>query len=499
MSRTDARFVIRSAEAEAPLVMTLDVGSTGSRAAVYDRRGRPLDDVRAKERHTFTTASDGTVTIDADQVVDELRRAITTVCRAVPGDIAAVAFDTFASSLVGVDAGGAAITPVFTYADSRCAPDVEALRGELDEAALQQRTGARLHPSYLAARLRWVRRTDPDTAARVTRWMSLGEYAWSKLLGVQAAGTATAAWTGLLDRSTGAWDADLIEHVGGRVDQFGDILDPDRAVPTPSRLPDEWGRLAHAQWFAPVADGIGAQLGVGGVDETTMVVSLGTSGAARVLVCGRVDRVPEGLWCYRIDAGRSLLGGALNDVGRAITWLDETLSPVDADALAALLDGDPDGATPLVVPFFTGERSTGWAGQARAAFSGVSAASGSLQMRRGVLEGIALSFLRTVDQLREVAPRINRVCVGGRVGRDWPGLLRLIADALQMPVTPVPIKRSTMHGIALMALDVVDAGGERTAPDSDPVVEPVPGRGAYYRERLVRFEALRAATLPAVG
>lgn len=497
MSKKPQQFTIKAKDAEAPLVLGLDVGSTGSRAAVYDRHGRPLDDVRIKMPHAFTTTSDGGVTIDADQVVDELRRAIDHVCAAVRGPIAAVGFDTFASSLVGVDADGNALTPCITYADSRCTPDVETLRAGLDEDDLQQTTGTRLHPSYLPARLAWMQRTDAATARKVARWMSLGEYVWSKLLGVSPAGTATAAWTGLLDRATGTWDAELIEHSGGRPEQFGNILDPDTPVQFEQPLPESWAPLKDAQWFAPVADGIGAQLGVGGLDDTTMVVSLGTSGAVRVLVDQPVDTLPEGLWCYRIDARRSLLGGAINDVGRATAWMEQVLAPIDGHELADALDSDPVETTPLVTPFFTGERSTGWAGQARAAFEGVQAATTSLDLRRAVLEGIALAFLRTVDQLREVAPNIKQVHVGGRVGRDAPGLLRLLADALQMPVTPVPIKRSTLHGIALMVLDVIDPGTDRTPPDADPVVMPVEGRGQYYRDRLARFEKLRDATLPA--
>ena len=42
-----------------------------------------------------------------------------------------------------VDADGNAITPCFTYADSRCSAEVDQLRQTLDEDATQQRTGTR--------------------------------------------------------------------------------------------------------------------------------------------------------------------------------------------------------------------------------------------------------------------------------------------------------------------------------------------------------------------
>ena len=61
----------------------------------------------------------------------------------------------------------------------------------------------------------------------------------------------------------------------------------------------------------------------------------------------------------------------LIDVGRVVSWLNQTLhlpGPVDLSAA-------PDPGTPLVLPYLSGERSTGWAATARAVFAGVSAAS----------------------------------------------------------------------------------------------------------------------------
>src|SRR5690606_32100521 len=133
-------FDIELKDAVPPLVLALDVGSTASRGAVYDAHGRPVGK-RAKVPHTFTTAPDGTSEIDADQVVDEVTTLIDQLVEALDGTpVAGVALDTFASSMVVVDGDGRPLTPCFTYADSRCAPHVAALRVELDEEALQQRT-----------------------------------------------------------------------------------------------------------------------------------------------------------------------------------------------------------------------------------------------------------------------------------------------------------------------------------------------------------------------
>ena len=149
-----------------PLVLALDIGSTATRGGVHDASGRRVHGLQHKVPHAFLVAPDGTSVIDPDQVTAEVEQ----VLDAVTADprlgtrIAGVAMDTFAASLIAVDAAGRALTPCLTYADSRSADAVTALRGELDEHAVQQRTGTRLHTSYHAPRLRWLAAAQPRSS-----------------------------------------------------------------------------------------------------------------------------------------------------------------------------------------------------------------------------------------------------------------------------------------------------------------------------------------------
>ena len=119
------------------------------------------------------------------------------------------------------------------------------------------------------------------------------------------------------------------------------------------------GARTSCAWFPTIADGLSSNLGTGAADASTAAAAAATSGAVRVLVDGIPESIPSGLWCYRVDTGHSLLGGAINDVGRLVAWLRSTLRLVDDDTLLdAVLAGEPDRASPAVVPFLS-ERSTG--------------------------------------------------------------------------------------------------------------------------------------------
>ncbi|WP_229074472.1 gluconokinase [Actinoplanes sp. DH11] len=468
-----------------PLVLALDIGSTATRGGVHDASGRRVRGLAHKVPHAFLVAPDGTSVIDPDQVTAEVEQ----VLDAVTADprlgtrIAGVAMDTFAASLIAVDAAGRALTPCLTYADSRSSGVVTALRDELDEAAVQQRTGTRLHTSYHAPRLRWLAATAPRVVAGAAHWWSLGEYVLAKLIGRPLAGTSTVAWTGLLDRRTGELDTELLAAAGVGPDQF--TPPRDMTAPEPAATPARRPALTRAVWFPVITDGFASNIGSGAADATVLTAATATSGALRVLLDGPADPLPFGLWNYRVDAGRTLLGGAINDVGRAVSWAQSTLrlSP----ALAAALTAPPSDGTPLVLPYLTGERAPGWVGGARAVLGGVSAATDADTLFRGIIEGVAMTYARVADELHPAAPQILEVAAAGRVSNDQPEWLQVLADVLGRPVTHVTRRRATQRGTALLALDVLAPDVPRAPRAVGAVFEPRPAYVEHYAARREQF------------
>ncbi len=482
MPRNDDDVTLEAAQD--PLVLALDIGSTATRGGVHDATGRRVHGLQFKVPHAFTAAPDGTSVIDPDQVTAEVEQVLDAVTREprLGTRIAGVAMDTFAASLIAVGAGGRALTPCITYADSRSAAAVAALRDELDEHAVQQRTGTRLHTSYHAPRLRWLATAAPDVVAAATSWWSLGEYVYARLIGLPLAGTSTVAWTGLLDRRTGELDPELLAAAGLTPGQLSAPRD------TPQPASSRWPALARAAWFPVITDGYASNVGSGATDATVLTAATATSGALRVLLGAAADPLPFGLWNYRVDSGRTLLGGAINDVGRAVTWAENTLrlSPDLAPALTAA----PGDATPLVLPYLTGERAPGWAGSARATLAGVSAATDPDTLFRAVIEGVALTYARVADELHPAAPGILEVAAAGRVSNDHPAWLQILADTLARPVTHVTRRRSTQRGTALLALDVLAPDLPRAPRTTGATYEPRPEHAGYYADRRARFAAL---------
>src|SRR5437588_6449365 len=144
------------AKLDAPFVLALDVGTSSTRALLFDAHGTTMPDCISQRVYKRTTSSQGDVSIDADELVSVVAQTIDEVLQTAGSygkQIGAVALDTFWHSLLGVDTTGQPLTPVITWEDTRACGAAGELRNLLDEKAIHARTGARFHACYWRATL----------------------------------------------------------------------------------------------------------------------------------------------------------------------------------------------------------------------------------------------------------------------------------------------------------------------------------------------------------
>jgi len=485
-------------EAEAPLVAALDIGSSSVRALLFDRHGRAVANLVPRREHELGTTPDGGSEADAAELlrlgfecIDELLER----AGERASEIAAVAPCSFVGNVLGLDRSGRPVTPLMSYADTRAAAEARALAAELDAGAIHQRTGCPLHPAYLPARLRWFEGCRAELAGEVRRWISLGEYLELELFGEAAVSTSVAAWSGLLDRSELCWDRELLDLLA-----LGeDSLSPVNSEHEPRQglgkdLAGRWPALAEAAWFPTVADGAAANIGSGCDSPQRVAVTIGTSSAVRAVVPYReVERIPEGLWCYRVDAARSLPGGALSEGGNLYGWIRQTFRLVDTSGLQkALALSRPDGHGLTVLPFLAGERSPGWAGEARGAVVGLSLNTTRLELMRAGIEAVAHRVALVHERLGELVPEDHEVVASGGALLGSKVWQQIVADALGRPVAMSSVAEASARGAALLALEALGVlDGAAGLPDFiGPSCEPDPGRHAVYREAGLRQQRL---------
>jgi gluconokinase len=477
-----------------PFALGIDLGTSAARAYLFDATGANLGGARIPV--AWSVGTDGGIQLDPDRLVDAVAEAIDAVLRVLAfraRPIVAVGVSTFWHSLVGVDAAGRPVTPLLPWGDRRAAGAAAAFLAELDGRAVQRRTGAPLHPAYLPARLRWLRRAEPEAWERAATWLTVGDYLTLRLFGQVRTDLSIASATGLLDQRRLDWDAELLGAVGLSAERLPPIAPPDYQFR--GLLPDfarRWPRLAEVPWQPPLGDGACASFGSGAAGPDTLALSLGTSGAIRALVPGQPDVPPE-LWRYLHGPAHSFLGGAVSNGGNVFAWLRRILALPDEDRLEEELRRRPPAGHGLtMLPFIAGERSPGWPLDARGLIAGLSVGTDAVDLVRAGLEAVAFRMALVYRALSRHLPGPRTlIASGGALARSsvWGGIL---ADVLGQPLHRSHEPEASCRGAAILALRA--AGHETQGPA--PRLERIdfdPARHEHYAAALERHAALEAA------
>jgi gluconokinase len=454
--------MIPPGQAEAPLILTIDMGTTFIRTALFDRWGRAVEGAEVRRAYEINLSAEGASEADPDLLLQRVfgcvDRLLAKSRRLLP-KIAGVAPCTFVNNILGIDKKNQAITPLTTYADTRAQVEIPGLKADFDETAIHKRTGCRFHSSYLPARLRWLFRSQPDLFRRVARWISIGEYMELKLFGITAVSYSVASWTGLLNRRQRTWDAKLLSKLPVGEEHLSPLTDvsvPQRGLRPP--FASRWPALRQLPWFPAAGDGATANVGSGCLSPARLALTVGTTSALRVVMNQPVGPIPWGLWNYCVDERRSLLGGALSEGGNVFAWMRTVLNlanDVRLETDLAALRPDAHGLT--LLPFLAGERSPGWAGEARATIHGLSFATTPLHILRAGLEAVAYRVALVFGLLRQQLPAEPEIVASGGALLHSPAWLQIMADALGRPVAVSGIQEASSRGAALLALESLGA------------------------------------------
>ncbi len=478
-------------------LLSIDVGTSGVRASLFDERGAETIATQTRRRSGGALSELGE--FDPDALVEEVITTIDELFSLTEaGAIEFIAISTFWHSLVGVDADGKPTTPLLTWADTRAAQAAKELRAEFDEREIHARTGCRFHASYWPAKLRWLRRELHESFVATRQWLGFGEYLCLRLFGETAAQVSLASATGLFNQRTCNWDADFIRTLDISLDTLPEINNNDPKLA--EGFAQRWPALAEARLAVVAGDGATNNIGAGCSTKDRIALMIGTSGAMRVVYAGGPpDQLPSALWSYRVDHNRVAVGGALSDGGGLFRWLTESLNLHDLDDLESQLAAlEPDAHGLTILPFWSGERSTGWSPDARAAIFGLRQETQPVEIVRAALEAIAYRFAAIARALDTVAPDAT-VIASGNALRSSPVWIQIVADVLGRPITLGTAAEASTRGAALLALEAVgkiaaiEDVSVSTAEVFQPgLFQPDSARHARYREGLVRQEELYA-------
>lgn len=465
------------AEPDESAVLALDIGTSGVRAGLFDQRGDSIAGSQVSLASEISGLAGGT-DVNADELFEVTARALDVVVARAEGLVSRidyVAGSCFWHSLLGVDDEGHAVTPLLGWADTRAAQSVSELRSEFDENAVHPRTGARFHPSYWPAKLLWLRKERSELWSRAGRWLSFSDYLFLRLFGDTRTSVSMASGTGLFNQIKCEWDREMLEGLGISLDHLPIIGGPGETL---KQLSEDyalrWPLLDGAAWFPAIGDGAANNIGAGCVDSGRAALMIGTSGAMRLLSAGTPPAaLPPELFCYRADRDRIVIGGALSDGGGLYRWMKDSLflnyHISELEEMLSSMEPDAHGLT--VLPFWSGERATGWSGSAQGSIVGLTASTKPIEILRAGMEAVCYRFALLAKALDRVAPEATIVAAGNAL-LSSPAWAQMIADVLGRRIEFSGENEASSRGAALLALEAAGKIDSIETIDPESAVAP---------------------------
>jgi gluconokinase len=485
-------------DAAGACVLALDVGTSSTRCLAFDLAGNEFpvtDSSRAVREYQALATPDGGSELDPAVLLEHSLSCLAAVSRAMQAQgrrIVGVGVCTMWHSVLAVDASGAPLTPLLLWNDMRAGPQALALRRTLDGIAVHRRTGCVLHPSFLPARLLWLREARPDAFRRAARFVSFGEWLEHFLFGKWRVGLSMASGTGFLNQDTLAWDGEVLSATG--ID--GGKLSPLESEHVGNRflLPEAQRRLpalTDVPFFPALGDGACNTVGSGACGSGEAALMVGTSAALRVLFEQDAPPPPPGLWRYLLDRRRMLIGGALSNGGNVYAWMLKTLR---FDEPQGTLEGRLAAAEPgahglTLLPFFAGERNPDYPLDATALIAGLRLSTSPFDLLHAGLEAVAFRLAAIADRLRAAGCEPSSYVASGGLVHS-PAWAKVLADVLGTPLRLSSLEEATARGAALVALEALGIlpTALQAAPLAQQVIEPDPVRHRLYRQVRERHE-----------
>jgi len=442
-------------------ILSLDQGTTSSRAILFDRTGKILASAQKEFRQIYPQP--GWVEHDPMEIwktQTEVAQDVLTKSGLTPQDVAGIGITNQRETTVIWERGtGKPIHNAIVWQCRRTSPECDRLKQEGWEDAVRSKTGLVIDPYFSGTKVKWILDHVEGAGERAKRgelcFGTIDSFLIYQLTGgaVHATDYSNASRTMLYNIHDRCWDRDILNELGVPEAMLPEVRDSSGdfgftgpelfdgvSIPITGVAGDQqaalFGQACFEQGMVKNTYGTGCFI----------VMNTGTSpvsskqGLLTSLAWGL-----DGKITYALE-------GSIFIAGAALQWLRDELKIIDhAEESEALSLSIEDTGGVYLVPAFVGLGAPYWDMYARGTLVGLTRGSGRAQITRAALESIAYQTRDVLDVMKQdsgISIPSLRVD-GGAVGNRF--LMQFQADILNVSVETPEIQETTALGAAFLS------------------------------------------------
>jgi glycerol kinase len=441
-------------------ILSLDAGTTSSRAILFDRKGKQI--AMAQQEFTQIFPKKGWVEHDPQEIWDTQRNAVTAVLKKT--GVSAEEIDSIGitnqreTTLIWERASGKPVFNAIVWQDRRTAGTCEELIDQGKAAIFTEKTGLVVDAYFSATKIKWILDNDPELRQRATA----GELAfgtvdswliWQLTGGVNHVTDATnASRTMIYNIHKGAWDDELLEILDIPKALLPRVVNSSEVVGTTN--PALFGSAIKIAGIA--GDQQAALFGQLCVQPGDVKNTYGTGcfcimNTGKKAVASKNKMLTTIAW--QIDGSVTYaIEGSIFTAGALVQWLRDQLHMIDAaDAIEDLAASVSDNGGITFVPALAGLGAPYWDPHATGSIMGITRGTEKGHIARAALEAIALRSRDIIIEMQKDAGVDFKTLKvdGGASNNDL--LMQIQANLIDAHVIRPKVTETTAMGAAFLA------------------------------------------------
>ncbi|MET3527894.1 glycerol kinase GlpK [Phenylobacterium koreense] len=484
-----------------PLILSLDQGTTSTRAILFDAKGAPIAEAGRPLEQFFPR--DGWVEHDAEEIfqacVEVLREAVAKSGRPIE-QVTAIGVTNQRETVVIWDkATGKPIHRAIVWQDRRTAETCERLRAAGKEGLVTSITGLLLDPYFSGTKIAWLLNEVEGARARAEAGELLAgtmdTWVIWRLTGgkVHATDATNASRTMLFDLKAQAWSPEMAQMLGVPTSLLPEVKDC--AADYGDTEPQLLGRAVPIRGVA--GDQQAALMGQGCIRAGEMKATYGT-GCFLLVNTGEHLAPSRSRLLTTVAArlgGRTTyaLEGSIFIAGAALQWVNSGFGVEGGGAgVEKLARTAREEHGVVLVPAFTGLGAPWWDANARGALFGMTRDTGLAEIAHAAFDACALQTRDLIEAMRADAPGafgkdVELRIDGGMSRSAW--FSQRLADLTGIAVGRASYLETTALGAALFAgigagvyADATEAAAARPSTERlEPALNTHAREAAYAR------------------
>mgnify|MGYP002747893845 CR=1 FL=1 len=390
--------------------MTIDQGTTSSRAVLYNKKGEAVGSFQKEFTQYFP--NDGWVEHDANEIWNSVQSVIAGAfidSNIKPGQVEAIGITNQRETTVVWDKEtGRPVYNAIVWQSRQTSHIVNRLKKEGHADMIHKKTGLVIDAYFSATKIRWILDHIDNGQERAEKgellFGTIDTWLVWKLTGGETHVTdyTNASRTMLYNIKDLKWDEEIL-----------DILDiPACMLPKVKSNSEVYGKTASYHFYGdevPIAGMAGdQQAALFGQQafEPGMVKNTYGTGAFILMNVGEEMQLSENNLLSTIGYGINgkvyyALEGSIFVAGSAVQWLRDGLEMIqDSSETEGLAEGSDNNDEVYVVPAFTGLGAPYWNSDARGAIYGLTRATNRKDFAKATLQAIAYQTRDVVDTMK---------------------------------------------------------------------------------------------------